>query len=377
MREAIFLSMQANPIRVGLIGYGFSGKTFHAPLIRAVPGLSLDAVASSDPKKVQLDLPGVAIYEDPFALARTENIDVVVIATPNTSHAPLARAALAAKKHVVIDKPFTLDLVEARDLIAQSKMMGLVLSVFHNRRWDSDFLTVRQAIKQGMVGAVIHYESHIDRFRPEVRNRWRENGGPGSGVWFDLGPHLVDQALQLFGLPDRVQANLARQRPDSRTDDWAHVVLEFGAQRAILHASMVAAGGTSRFIVHGDAGSIVKRDVDLQEKQLLSGMRPGEAGWGEDPNALIAYDRSGEQRIVPATRGDQRLYYAGLVEALNGSTAGWVTPIQALAVMAVVEAAVDSARSRNSVELPLTVEERGSWARSGPADQPRGALAIG
>ena len=175
--------MQAGPIRVGLIGYGFSGKTFHAPLIRSVAGLSLDAVASSDPKKVQLDLPGVTVYEDPLALARAENIDVVVIATPNSSHASLARAALAAKKHVVIDKPFTLDLVEARDLITQSKSMGLVLSVFHNRRWDSDFLTVRQAIKQGMVGAAIHYESRLDRFRPEVRDRWREDGGPGSGVW--------------------------------------------------------------------------------------------------------------------------------------------------------------------------------------------------
>jgi predicted dehydrogenase len=125
---------------------------------------------------------------------------------------------------------------------------------------------------------------------------------------------------------------------------------------------MLAAGGTSRFIVHGDVGSIVKREVDLQEKQLLSGMRPGEAGWGEDPDALIAYNGSGERRIVPATRGDQRLYYAGLVAALNGSTSGWVTPLQALAVMAVVEAAVDASHSSRPVELPLTAEERGSWA---------------
>jgi predicted dehydrogenase len=353
--------MKANSIRVGLIGYGFSGKTFHAPLIRAVPGLSLDAVASSDPKKVHADLPGVTVYEDAHALVRADDIDVVVIATPNTSHAPLALAALAAKKHVVIDKPFTLDLVEARALIAQSERMGLLLSVFHNRRWDSDFLTVRHAITQGMVGAVIHYESHIDRYRPEVHDRWREDGGPGSGVWFDLGPHLVDQALQLFGLPDRIQANLAHQRAGSRTDDWAHVVLDYGSHRAILHTSMVAAGGTRRFIVHGDAGSMVKQDVDLQEKQLLSGMRPGDAGWGEDPDALIVYDRNGVPRTIPATRGDQSLYYAGLVEALNDSASGWVTPIQSLAVMAVVEAAVDSFRSRRSVELPLTVEERRSW----------------
>jgi predicted dehydrogenase len=353
--------MQSHPIRVGLLGYGFSGKTFHAPLIRAVPGLSLDAVASSNPAKVQADLPGVAIHRDPLELARAENIDVIVIATPNASHAPLARAALAAKKHVIIDKPFTLDLAEARELIRESKKMGVLLSVFHNRRWDSDFLTVRRAIEQGLIGTIVHYESHLDRFRPEVRDRWREDGGPGSGVWFDIGPHLVDQTLQLFGLPDRIQANLARQRAGSRTDDWAHVVLDYGSHRAVLHASLVAAGGSNRFIAHGEAGSLVKKGIDLQETQLLSGMQPGAPGWGEDPDALIIYDRSQEQRIVPATRGDQRSYYAGLVTALSGSSRGWVTPIQALAVMAVIEAAVDSVRSQRSMELPLTVEERSLW----------------
>jgi predicted dehydrogenase len=353
--------MQTNLIRVGLIGYGFSGRTFHAPLIRAVPELSLDAIATGNAEKVRAELPGVTVYQDPLAMVRAQNIDVIVIATPNSSHASLARAALAAKKHVVIDKPFTLDLVEARDLIAMSKRMGLVLSVFHNRRWDSDFLTIRQAIQQGSVGTVIHFESHIDRFRPEVRDRWREDGGPGSGVWFDLGPHLVDQALQLFGLPDRIQANLARQRAGSRTDDWAHVVLEYGSHRAVLHASMVAAGGTSRFIVHGDAGSLVKHRIDNQERQLLAGMRPGETGWGEDSDALIVYDRSGEQVLVPATRGDQRSYYVGLVDSLTGAAPDWVTPLQALAVMAVLEAAAESNRLQRTMDLPLTAEERSSW----------------
>jgi predicted dehydrogenase len=355
------MSFPVNPIRVGLIGYGFSGKIFHAPLINAVTGLALSAVASSDPKKVHADLPGVVVHVDPLALATAEGIDMIVIATPNASHAPLARAALAAGKHVVVDKPFTLDLAEARDLIALSKTQELMLSVFHNRRWDSDFLTIRQAIADGLVGTVSHFESHFDRFRPQVRNRWREGGGPGSGVWFDLGPHLIDQTLQLFGLPDRVQANFAHQRVGTLADDWAHVVLDYGERRAVLHAGMLAAGGTSRFIIHGDAGSVVKRNADRQEQQLLSGMRPGEAGWGEDADELLVYDRSGEQRIVPATTGDQRLYYAGIVDALNGSVSGTVTPIQVLAVMAILEAAVDSVRTRTSVELPLTAEERASW----------------
>jgi predicted dehydrogenase len=349
------------PIRVGLIGYGYSGRTFHAPLVRAVSELALCAVASSDPKKVHADLPEMTVYADPLSLATADGIDLVVIATPNASHAPLARAALDAGKHVVVDKPFTLDLVEARDLVGLSKSRGLTLSVFHNRRWDSDFLTIRHAIAHGLAGTVSHFESHFDRFRPQVRDRWREVAGPGSGIWFDLGPHLVDQALQLFGLPDRIQANLAHQRAASTADDWAHVVLDYGERRAVLHAGMFAAGGTQRFIVHGEAGSLVKKGTDPQERQLLSGMRPGEAGWGVDADALLVYDRSGAQSIVPATNGDQRRYYASIVNALNGSVSDMVTTIQALAVMAVIEAAFDSARRHSSVELPLTAEERVSW----------------
>jgi predicted dehydrogenase len=355
------MSVPVHPIRVGLIGYGFSGKTFHAPLIKAVSGLTLTAVSSRDRKKVHSDLPGVSVYVDPLALANADGIDLVVIATPNASHAPLARTALAAGKHVVVDKPFTLNLAEARELIVLATAQALTLSVFHNRRWDSDYLTIRQAITDGLVGTVSHFESHIDRFRPQVRQRWREDGGPGSGIWFDLGPHLVDQALQLFGLPERVQANLAHQRPGTLADDWAHVVLDYGERRAVLHAGMLAAGGTNRFIVHGDAGSVVKRSADRQEQQLLSGMLPGQAGWGEDSDGLLAYDSRGEQRIFPARTGDQRQYYEGIVALFNGTISGAATPMQALGVMAVIEAAVDSARTHKSVDISLTVEERASW----------------
>lgn len=361
------MSLPVAPVRVGLIGYGYSGKTFHAPLIMAVPGLLLSAVASSDPEKVHADMPGMAVSADPLSLCTSESVDLVVIATPNASHAPLARAALTAGKHVVVDKPFTIDLAEARELIALSKSRALTLSVFHNRRWDSDFLTVRQAICDGLVGSVSHFESHFDRFRPQVRERWRERGGPGSGILFDLGPHLIDQTLQLFGLPDRIQANLAQQRAGARADDWAHLILEFGERRAVLHAEMLAAGGTSRFIVHGDAGSAVKRLADQQEKQLLGGMRPGAAGWGEDADPLLVYDYNGMSRTVPATPGDQRRYYAGIVAVLNGSVADTVTPIQALAVMAVIEAAFDSSRLHKSIALPLTVDERSAWPGPGAA----------
>ncbi|MGD0135983.1 MAG: oxidoreductase [Bryobacteraceae bacterium] len=356
------MNSSSRPIRVALIGYGFSGKTFHAPLIAAVAGFELRAIASRDAAKVHADLPDITVDPDPLAIATSDEIDLVVIATPNQSHAPIALAALAAGKHVIVDKPFALNLTEARELIALSEHQKVLLSVFHNRRWDSDFLTVRRAIGDRLVGTVTHFESHIDRFRPQVRDRWRERSGPGSGLWFDLGPHLVDQALQLFGLPDRVQGNLAQQRTGALSDDWAHVVLDYHERRVILHAASLIAGGTHRFTIHGDEGSLVKGKADRQERQLLDGTRPGDAGWGEDADALLVYDRSGASRSVPAIAGDQRLYYKGILDALSGNARNPVTPIQALAVMAVIQAAVESAHARTSVEVAMTPEERAEWA---------------
>ncbi|WP_267382291.1 MULTISPECIES: oxidoreductase [unclassified Sphingomonas] len=349
-----------DPLRVGLLGYGFSGKTFHAPLIAASDRLMLCAVASRDAAKVHADLPGIRVDADPLAIIRSPDIDLIVIATPNEAHAPLALAAIEAGKHVVIDKPFALDLAEARSVVAAATRADRQLSVFHNRRWDSDFLTVRDAIAAGMIGDIVHFESHLDRFRPEVRDRWRERAGPGSGVWFDLGPHLVDQALQLFGLPDLIQASLACQRPGAVTDDWAHVILFYGQRRVILHAGMLVAGGTHRFVAHGTEGSFVKRLPDRQEALLLDGTKPGAEGWGADPDGLTIY-RHGTERTIPATPGDQRRFYDRLATSLRGAGAAPVPPIEALAVMAVVEAASLSSRERRAVELPLTAEERAAW----------------
>lgn len=339
-----------DPIRTAVIGYGFAGRTFHAPLIRAVAGLSLELVASSDALRVHGDLPGVEVVAEPLRAATDPRIGLVVIASPNESHAPLARAALAAGKHVVVDKPLTPSLREARELVALAHRHGRVLSVFQNRRWDSDFLAVRQAIEEGRVGDVVHFESRIERFRPQVRARWREQAGPASGLWWDLGPHLVDQALQLFGRPDRVQANLSMQRDGAATDDWAHAVLDFGRCRAVLHAGMLAAGAGPRFAVHGTRGSVIKHEADPQEAQLIAGMRPGDPLWGVDPDALRWHDGSGRVHALGAPHGDQSRYYAALAVALRGDGEVPVTPAQALDVMAVLEAGVISAAEGRVVE---------------------------
>jgi predicted dehydrogenase len=338
------MSKREAPLRVSLIGYGFAGRTFHAPLIRVVPGLSLDFVASRDADKVHADLPDVEVIDDPIRAATDPRADLIVIASPNDSHASLARAALVAGRNVVVDKPFTLSLTEARALGALAQENNCLLSVFQNRRWDTDYLAIKQVIDDGLIGEATHLESRIDRFRPQPRQRWREQGGPGSGVLWDLGPHLVDQAIQLLGWPDTVQASVAVQREGAVADDWAHVVLGFGQRRAILPAGMLAAGGSPRFLVHGTRGSAVKRQADPQEAQLIAGLRPGDAQWGVDDDDLFVYDDAGAARRVAVPRGDQSRYYAAIRDALLGRGENPVPPAQAIAVMAVLEAAIASAR---------------------------------
>lgn len=356
-------TMKENPsLRVALVGYGYAGKTFHAPLIRSVPGLELATVASRDARKVHADLPDVSVVADVSAALADPSIDIVVIASPNDTHAPLARAAMEAGKHVVVDKPFALDVTQARALADVAARTQRVLSVFQNRRWDSDFLGMRKVIADGLIGDVRHFESHIDRFRPQVRTRWREQQGPGSGVWYDLGPHLIDQALLLFGVPDRVFASLAVQRDHGEVEDWAHAVLEYGARRVILHASMLVAGGVSRFIAHGTRGSVLKPLPDRQEAQLLAGMQPGTLAWGEDPNDMLLHDGQGQDTHLPTPPGDQRRYYMALRDAVLGRGANPVSPQQAITVMAVLETAIASAAEGRAVTLALSDDERAAWS---------------
>lgn len=344
-------------IRVALIGYGFVGKTFHAPLIASVAGLRLSVVSSGSADKVKKDLPAVKVVATAEAAINDPEVDLVVIASPNDTHAPLAEKALNAGKHVVVDKPFTLTLDEARSLAALANQKKLLLSVFQNRRWDSDFLGVRKVIDGGMIGEVKHFESHMDRFRPVVRDRWREQDLPGSGLWFDIGPHLVDQALQVFGLPETVSGDLAILRTGASTNDWAHVTLSYPGHKVILHASMLTAGGVSRFTVHGDKGSLVKQSPDQQESQLLAGILPGSESWGKDSDDLVIYNADQQSIRIPTPQGDQRQYYFQICEALSHGKVNPVSPVQAIAVMAVLEAAVQSSDTGRVQKVGLTEDE--------------------
>jgi len=344
--------MPHSTLRAALVGYGFAGQTFHAPVISAVQGLSLAVVVSSQPRKVHADWPGVDVVPGVDALLHRADIDLVVVATPNAQHHPVAKAALAAGKHVVVDKPFTLDAAEARELADMAGRGGRVLSVYQNRRCDADFLTLGDVLASGELGRPVYFESHFDRYRPQVRERWREQPVPGAGLWVDLGAHLVDQALQLFGRPDTLQLDTAILRDGALVEDFFHAVLRYdgGAHaplRVVLHATTLAARSAPRFIVHGTRGSYVKFGEDPQEDALRAGARPGGEGWGVDriqgELCISGEDGSLRKRPWPNRAGNYAAYYEAVRDAIRGTGPNPVPPEQAVAVMELLDLGRQSA----------------------------------
>jgi predicted dehydrogenase len=348
-----------------LIGYGYAGKTFHAPLIQSVAGLQLTIVGSSKRETVLADLPGVVVCSNMEEVATHPQVDLLVVASPNESHYPLAAAALHAGKNVVVDKPFTIKLADARALVQLAEERGRLLSVFHNRRWDSEVLATKAIVESGALGDISHFETHIDRFRPQVRQRWREQSGPGAGLWFDLGPHLIDQTVQLFGLPETINASFAVLRKGGETDDWAHVQLNYKSLRVILHTSLLVSVGGPRSVLHGTLGSWAKFGADVQEKQLVAGIRPGSPGFGEDPDPGILYEgATGQQRKIPAPAVNQADYYVGIRNALWGNQPNPVPPEQASAVMSMLDTSFQSGAMGRVLPLQLTYKERAAFAAS-------------
>ncbi|MFJ5389922.1 MULTISPECIES: oxidoreductase [Pectobacterium] len=341
-------------VRVGLLGYGYASKTFHAPLIAGTTGMELVAVSSSSAEKVHADWANLRVEKDPQALFNDPDIDLIVIPTPNDTHFPLAKQALEAGKHVVVDKPFTVTLSQAYDLGAIADRVGKMLSVFHNRRWDSDFLTLKQLLAAGTLGNVVYMESHFDRFRPEVRQRWREDGSEGSGIWYDLGPHLLDQALELFGLPVAIQVDMARLRPGSKAIDYFHATLIYPQRRVVLHASMLVAAAPARYIVHGTRGSFVKYGLDPQEDRLKAGERPPLADWGQDKHdGVLTLSRDGitAEQTIATIPGNYPAYYAAVRDALTGKGENPVSVHQAIQVMELIELGLLSHEQKKAVTV--------------------------
>lgn len=343
-------------IDVGLVGFGFAGKTFHAPVVSAVDGLRLAGIVQRHGDEAALAYPTAKLARSVDELLAIDSIRLVVVATPNTSHAQIAEQCLLSGRDVVIDKPFAAAYGEAADLVELAKQGGRLLSVYQNRRWDGDFLTVQKLIADHKLGRIVLFESHFDRFRPHRKtNAWRERAEPGSGTLFDLGPHLIDQVLVLFGAPEALSADVRIERDDAEVDDAFDVVLRYTKMRAVLRASGLASTPTPRFTIQGTGGGYLKYGLDPQEDALKRGQSPRDDHWGyEAPERwgtlLTAQGDSLVTDKLPTVPGDYRKYYENIRDALLGKVPPAVTPEQALNVMRAIELAQESSRTGHLVD---------------------------
>ncbi|MGI5369734.1 Gfo/Idh/MocA family oxidoreductase [Streptomyces iakyrus] len=355
--------MTGTPLRVGLVGYGLAGSVFHAPLIAATEGLALDTVVTSNPERQQqarAEFPDVRLAATPDELfARAAELDLIVVASPNKTHVPLATTALKAGLPVVVDKPVAGTAAEARELAALAEERELLLSVFQNRRWDNDFLTLRKLLDEGELGDVLRFESRFERWRPKPKGGWRESGDPAEigGLLYDLGSHVVDQALVLFGPAASVYAETDIRRPGAETDDDTFIAITHtNGVRSHLYVSATTAQLGPRFRVLGSSAGYVKYGLDPQEAALRDGLRPG-PGWGTEDESLWGRVGSGESPVTgggrpePTLPGDYPAYYAAVAKALLEGAPNPVTAREAAAALDVLEAARRSAREKVTVTL--------------------------
>jgi predicted dehydrogenase len=337
-------------IGIGLAGYGLAGRLFHAPYIDAVDGLRIRAIATSDPDRsaqARAEHPDARVVGTADALLDDPDVEVVVVVTPNRFHAPIGERALAAGRHVVVDKPIAMTVPEAEALIESAGRAGRILSVYQNRRWDGDFRTVSALVADGVLGAIDSLEARFERWA-EIGPQWRESVEEAGGPHRDLGAHLIDQSLILFGNVTRVFAQMDRRRAGSLVEDSVFVAMDHAdGVRSRLWTSLVAAHTGPRLRVRGSAGEYVKEDLDPQERQLLDGMRPTDPGFGAEPadrhGRIHAPD--GTTTVVPTLRSDYRTYYEGLRDAVRGDAPPPVDPTDSVRGLRVLEAAERSARS--------------------------------
>jgi scyllo-inositol 2-dehydrogenase (NADP+) len=350
---------------VGIIGFGLAAKVFHAPFVSAVPGLRLVAFVERKGDAARQAYPAFRTVRTVEELLTDAAIQLIVVATPNETHYTLAKQALAAGKHVVIDKPFAGTSAEAEELIELAKAKGVLVAPFHNRRWDGDFLTVKKILEDGSLGRLVTFESHFDRFRPIQReNTWKEAGNPANGLLMDLGPHLVDQALALFGMPKTITASVRSDRDKTDIEDAFDICLGYHGLLAWCRSSMLACDASPRFLLHGTAGSYKKFGLDPQEPALVAGgkvprmgepdewLQEAEEHWGTltvapvlvDPGTLV-------REQVETVRGDYRGFYANVRDAVLGKTELAVPSAAGYQVVKLLEMARQSSREGRTLEI--------------------------
>ena len=356
--------LMTQPIRSAVIGFGLGGRVFHTAFISAVPGLELAAIVQRNGNEAAQAYPDATIYRSTEEMLADETIQLVAVTTSNHTHFELGRQSLLAGKHVVIDKPFTLTSAEAAELIRIARERNLVLSAFQNRRWDGDFRTLREIISRGALGRLVVFESHYDRFRQEPRlNMWKESGqNPGGGMLYDLGTHIIDQALALFDIPETITADIRVDRNEGVTDDAFDIRLGYSNPNGHgltvwLRSTMTAAIPGPRFTLHGTAGSFVKFGIDPQEDAIKAGIPIGSPGWGEEAEALWGTLRlaDGRESRIPTEAGDYRGYYANVRGAILGNAPIAVPGADAWRTARIIELARQSAAEGRTVKVELGV----------------------
>lgn len=342
-------------IQTAIVGFGFSGRVFHAPFLDVHPGFRLKKVVERFGDNARTIYPDVEIVRNHLDLLKDPELELIVIATPNIYHFDLAREFLEAGKHVVVEKPFTTSSAEADELIKIGVKAGRKIFVYHNRRWDGDFKTVQQVVYNGHLGDLLTYEAHFDRFAPGARrSAWRDQALPGGGVLFDLGSHLIDQALVLFGMPQAVFADIRSQRKESQIDDYFEVWLLYEKLKAILKAGVFVREPGPRYILHGRKGSFIKYGTDPQEELLKQGQLPTGDDWGKDDpdNWGLLHTEINTQLFygnIETEQGSYMEFYDNVYGVIVKGNSQAVTPDEARNVIRIIELAFESQKEGRKV----------------------------
>lgn len=353
--------MSTTNIRTGVIGYGLSGRVFHAPFIEVVEGYTLSKISTANAERstaAKERYPNTEVVADVESIINDPNIDLVIVTSPNTDHFKWAKEALLAGKHAVVEKPFTVDVAEAEELIEISKKQGKILTVYHNRRFTSDTKTVKKLLDSGILGDIVDYETHFDRYRtdPRPNGAWREQPLPGSGIFYDLGSHLIDQSLWFFGMPDAVTAEINKQRPWAEADDHFDVRLHYPTFTATLKSGMICRIPGATYMLHGTNGSFVKYGLDVQEATIDAGAIPVGKDWGREPEEIwgsINADYKGVKIAgkIESELGDYKEYFINLRDAINGEAEIAVKPEEARNVMKIIELAFQSSKEGRTIKV--------------------------
>ena len=343
-------------IKTALLSYGMSGKVFHAPFLELHPGFDLVGAWERSRKLIQQDYSSVKSYVD-FDNVLNDDIDLVVVNTPVATHHEYAKAALLAGKHVIVEKAFTTNAAEAEELHNIAEEQNLILAVFQNRRWDSDFRTVQQIVEREILGEIVEAEIHFDRYNPDLSpKRHKETANPGAGVLKDLGSHIIDQAIVLFGFPDAVFADIRTTREYSVVDDWFDITLHYPKSRVRLKAGFFVREPLPAYIIHGKLGSFIKSHGDVQEDELKLGKKPTVIDWGAEPeykSGLLHTDIEGQivRENIPTLPGNYYTFFDKMYRAIRNNDPVPVPADDGINVMKIIDAAIISSNSKKIILL--------------------------